>query len=204
MRVRDIPHATLNTLRGREILASVFHPNTPMDPLDIDVEQVDPAHEGWDTEINTNRLPNLSRASTPWCLRACCCRACGASADNGGGDRRMTFNLVVATLIHDCIGRQDHSCPVGTRCRAADRQCLHRTEFGAQVALHVRNLLASTCSIFSTPGNSVTPRARASSSYANAIAAITSDACACLLALLASNILATLCPDKRAKCRPRG
>ncbi len=204
VRVRDIPRATLATVRGREILASVFRPNLPIDPFDIHPDQIAVTDSGWDQVVNSNRLPKLEPSINAVVLSGVIMQGIRRFGRNGGGDRSVTLNLVVATLIHSCLDKPDRLATLELEDAPVVDNAYIEAHFGRQVAVHVRNLrqqhadFLDAWKLGATDQLSITPR------YANAIAAITVSKLRLSARAAGEQIIATLCPDKLAELQAAG
>lgn len=202
--VRDIPGATLDTIRGREILASIFHPGVPVDPMTLRIGDIDPQHPAWDTEINTNRLPKLEPSINGVVLAGVLMQGIRRFGQQGGGDRRVTANLVVAILIHGCLGKRDRLVTLERENAPIVDNAYIEAEFGIQVAVHVRNIrqhyadFLDAWKLGETSHLSVTPR------YANAIAAIAVARLRLSARASGEQIIATLCAEKREELQAAG
>jgi len=191
-------------MRGREILASVFQPDLPIDPFDIHPDQIPADHPGWASEINTNRLPKLEPSINGVVLSGVMMQGIRRYGRQGGGDRRITLNLVVATLIHNCLGKKDRLATLEIEDAPVVDNAYIETQFGKQVALHVRNLrqqyadFLDAWKLGETAHLSVTPR------YANAIGAITASRLRLSARAAGEQIISTLCPDKLAELKAAG
>ncbi|MEM7378658.1 MAG: HD domain-containing protein, partial [Pseudomonadota bacterium] len=202
--VREIAKATLDTVRGREILASVFFPGTPLDPFDRRLQDIDPAHPGWDQLINTNRLPKLEPSINGVVLAGVIMQGVRRFGGQGGGDRRISANLVVATLIHSCLDKRDRLLTLDRDLAPVVDNAYIEREFGRQVAVHVRNIrqhyadFLDAWKLGETSHLSVSPR------YANVIASVVSARLRLSSRAAGEEIIATLCADKRHELQEAG
>ncbi|MEM6988349.1 MAG: hypothetical protein AAF499_17670, partial [Pseudomonadota bacterium] len=202
--VRDIAPDTLKTLRGREILASVFFPDTPLDPFDSRLDEIDPGHAGWGTLINTNRLPKLEPSINGVVLTGVLMQGIRRFGKNGGGDRRISANLVVATLIHRCLDKRDRLVALDRDDAPLVDSAYIEQEFGRQVAVHVRNIrlhyadFLDAWKLGETAKLSIRPR------YANVVASIAVARLRLSARAAGEQIVATLCQDKRLELQESG
>lgn len=171
-RVGDIPLPTLNTLRGQEILATTFYPTQDINPAEIRLDLIEQDDPRWDTVINTNRLPKLEPRINALVLSATMLQGVRRYGNNGRRNRSITSNLVVATLIHDCIGKVDSLASLkADECPTVDFAYIE-AEFGKQVALHARNVAKHMAEFKQAFATGTVDQLEISSRYANAIACL--------------------------------
>lgn len=204
MPVREITPATLNTPRGREILASVFYPGTPLDPFDERLNRIDPKHPAWSTEINTNRLPKLEPSINGVVLAGVLMQGIRRFGQQGGGDRRISSNLVVATMVQRCLGKRDRLVALEREDAPLVDHAYIAEHFGNQVAFHVRNIrqhyadFLDAWKLGESTQLSIRPR------YANAIASLATARLRLSARAAGEQIVSTLCPDKLRELQNAG
>jgi len=172
IRVGDIPVTTLDTYRGSEILSSVFFPGEDLNPKHVTLSMVDADDPRWDTVINTNRLPKLEPRINGLVLSSTILQGVRRYGDNGAGQRYVSSNLVVATLIYDCIGKTHKLASLNPAdCPVVDMAYLEK-EFGTQIALHARNIAKHMEEFKEAFAKGKVKELNISARYANAIASL--------------------------------
>ncbi len=204
IRVGDIPLSTLNTYRGGEILASTFYPDEDLNPAEIRLDLIDQHDSRWDTVVNTNRLPKLEPRINGLVLSATMLQGVRRYGANGSVNRYITSNLIVATLIHDCIGKVDTLASLKpSECPTVDISYIE-TEFGSQVALHVRNITKHLGEFHEAFSTGTVAQLNISPRYANAIACIVAGELRLSARAAGENITQTLNEFKKQEVKAAG
>ena len=140
IRVADIPMRMLNTARGREILAQEFFPDQDINADLLELTHIPERHPHWQNLINTNRLPKLEPSLNGVILSANLLQGVRRYGKGGTGNRQITHNLVVAALLHDCLGRRDRLACLDLGVAPLIDEAFIEREFGPQVLVHVRTI----------------------------------------------------------------
>lgn len=172
IRVGDIGLPALNTYRGSEILASIFYEGEDLDPLSIRLDEIDQNDPRWDTVINTNRLPKLEPRINGLVLSAILLQGIRRYGAKGQGHRYITSNLIVATLIHEGLGKVHRLASLDlSECPLVDMAFVER-EFGPQVALHTRNITQHMSEFKQAFAKGTVGELKITPRYANAVACV--------------------------------
>ncbi len=197
IRVGDLPLCTLNTYRGSEILSSIFYPDEDLDPACIRLDLIDQQDPRWDTMINTNRLPKLEPRINGLVLSSTMLQGVRRYGASGSGHRDITSNLVVATLIHDCVGKIDRLASLDiNECPLVDSAYIEKA-FGKQVALHSRNISDYMVQFKTAFSQGTVNQLDISPRYANAIACLVAGELRLSARAAGESIIQTLDPFKK-------
>jgi len=197
IRVSDIPLPTLSTYRGSEILASIFYPDEDLDPESIRLDLIDQEDPRWDTVINTNRLPKLEPRINGLVLSSTMLQGVRRYGANGRGHRYITSNLIVATLIHDCVGKVNRFTSLEhNECPIVDMAYIEKT-FGKQVALHSRNIATHMAEFRAAFASGTVSQLNIKPRYANAIACLVAGELRLAARAAGEQIIHTLDPFKK-------
>ena len=136
----SLPRALFDTQRGWDLLANELFADQDIDPETIKPEEIDLAERGRDRMINTNRLPKLEPSIHSAVLSANMLLGVKLYGDHGKGMLGMTHDLIVATMLHDTLGKPYRYSAIN----ASDHEIVDDTYvftwFGDTVASFVRTL----------------------------------------------------------------
>jgi len=101
----SLPPALFKTLRGRDLLAAELYAKQDIDPETIIPEELDIRRAGKSRMINTNRLPKLEPIIHQAVLAANMLLGVKLYGSHGQGNRAMTHDIIVATMLQDSYGK---------------------------------------------------------------------------------------------------
>lgn len=103
----EIPSSTLNTVRGKELLRECLFPEETLPNEYINPAAFDVANLGKNLWLNSNRLPKLEPSISGVVLASNILLGVQMYGNRGKGLPAVSHDLIVATIVHDCLGKRD-------------------------------------------------------------------------------------------------